>query len=55
MPDTAAPPRSLPELRALAAAGGRIKYLFSSTPLTCTIRWEMTHSWAARNSGVSGL
>ncbi|MGC4750527.1 NADAR family protein [Micromonospora sp. DT201] len=28
MPDTASPPRSLPELRALAAAGGRIKYLF---------------------------
>ena len=28
MPDTASLPRSLPELRALAAAGGPIKYLF---------------------------
>lgn len=28
MPDTAAPPRTLSELRALAAAGGRITYLF---------------------------
>lgn len=28
MPDTAFPPRDLPELRALAAAGRRVKYLF---------------------------
>jgi ribA/ribD-fused uncharacterized protein len=28
MPDTTSPPRSLPELRALAAAGRRVKYLF---------------------------
>ncbi|RKN47515.1 NADAR family protein [Micromonospora endolithica] len=28
MPDPACPPRSLPELQALAAAGGRVKYLF---------------------------
>ncbi|WP_330440906.1 NADAR family protein [Micromonospora sp. NBC_00821] len=28
MPDTALPPRSLRELRALAASGGRVKYLF---------------------------
>jgi ribA/ribD-fused uncharacterized protein len=28
VPDTASPPRSLAELRALAAAGGRVKYLF---------------------------
>lgn len=28
MPETVSPPRSLPELRTLAAAGGRITYLF---------------------------
>jgi len=28
VPDIAYPPRSLPELRALAAAGGRVKYMF---------------------------
>jgi ribA/ribD-fused uncharacterized protein len=28
MADTASPPRSLPEVRALAAAVGRVKYLF---------------------------